>query len=199
MLCGVCWRAPWPTQPAATGHMALWRLAYPLAAWHCGLLAGGRPFPVAGVVSLSQCGGVGIRGGHLPGVQAGPIRQYILGSGHLLRSERGELRSFPPASGSWQSWRSPGGLSGTSSGRTLGGRQEWVETVPVRSQYRTLPPSVRPYCPGFEAAPPRPPPPRYIFMRQLCEVLQGLEKKRLSLQKTEEVFWEGLLLLGLGK
>lgn len=99
MLCGVCWRAPWPTQPAATGHMALWRLAYPLAAWHCGLLAGGRPFPVAGIVSLSQCGGVGIRGGHLPGVQAGPIRQYILGSGHLLRSERGELRSFPPQVG----------------------------------------------------------------------------------------------------
>lgn len=27
MLCGVCWRAPWPTQPAAAGYMALgaWR------------------------------------------------------------------------------------------------------------------------------------------------------------------------------
>jgi hypothetical protein len=51
-----------------------------LSAWHdCRLgtaasPAAGAPFPVAGVVSLSQCGGVGVRGGHLPGVQAGPVR-----------------------------------------------------------------------------------------------------------------------------
>lgn len=80
------------------------------------------PFPVAGVVSLSQCGGVGVRGGHLPGVQAGPIRQYILGSQRLRRG-RGEASSgssspLPPV-GAWQSWRGPCGLSGTSSGQTL--------------------------------------------------------------------------------
>lgn len=67
------------------------------------------PFPVAGVVSLSQCGGVGVRGGHLPGVQAGPIRQYILGSRQLLRGEASS--ALLPACGSWQSWRSPSAAS----------------------------------------------------------------------------------------
>lgn len=150
MLCGVCWRAPWPTQPAATGHMALWRLAYPLAAWHCGLLAGGRPFPVAGVVSLSQCGGVGIRGGHLPGVQAGPIRQYILGSGHLLRSERGELRSFPRK---WElavlekPWRPQRDIIRTNSGRETGMGGDRASQEPVQNS-TTVGPSVLPWLRG---------------------------------------------------
>lgn len=52
-------------------------------------------FPVAGAVSLSQCGGVGVRGGHLPGVQAGPIRQCILGSRQRWRGEASSGSSSP--------------------------------------------------------------------------------------------------------
>lgn len=137
MLCGVCWRAPWPTQPVSSDWAhGTWRLACPLAAWHCGLLAGGRPFPVAGVVSLSQCGGVGIRGGHLPGVQAGPIRQYILGSGHLLRSERGALGSFPRK---WElavlekAWRPQRDIIRTNSGRETGTGGDSASQEPVRN------------------------------------------------------------------
>lgn len=72
MLCGVFWRAPWPTQPAAAGYMALgaWRDLCRLGT--VASSSAGAPFPVAGVVSLSQCGGVGVRGGHLPRCRQAP-------------------------------------------------------------------------------------------------------------------------------
>ena len=50
--------------------------------------------------SFSQCGGVGVRGGHLPGVQAGPVRQYILGSGRRRRRRRRRRRQGEASSGS---------------------------------------------------------------------------------------------------
>lgn len=124
MLCGVCWRAPWPTQPATAGHMALgaWHDSAGLALWPPPRRA--PPFPVAGVVSLSQCGGVGFRGGHLPRGAGRPHPRVHPG---LLAATAGcgvlWLLSSPPV-GAWQSWRGPGGLSGTSSGQTLHGRQQ---------------------------------------------------------------------------
>lgn len=76
--------------PPSRPRLGSWHLApgTTLLAWHCGLLLGGRPpFPVAGVVSLSQCGGVGVWGGHLPGVQAGPVREFIPASRQLRWGE----------------------------------------------------------------------------------------------------------------
>lgn len=100
-------------RPASSGWVhGTWHPASPLLAWHSGLLGGGRPpFPVAGIVSLSQCGGVGVRGGHLPGVQAGPVRQSILGSRRLRRSEARSGSSSPTGE-----LGSPGGALAASAG-----------------------------------------------------------------------------------
>ena len=64
-------------------------------------LAGAPPFPVAKVVSLFHSAeGWGSGVGHLPGVQAGPVRQYILGSGRRRRRRRWRRRQGEASSGS---------------------------------------------------------------------------------------------------
>lgn len=142
MLCGICWRAPQPTPLQRLGT------------WHLGPcmtsagLALGPPcrqaplFPVAGAVSLSQCGGVGVRGGHLPGVQAGPIRQCILGSRQLWRGEASSGSSSPHL---WE-LGSPGGAITASAGhhpdKLWEGRGEGGEKAEVRAQLRTKPPNL---------------------------------------------------------
>lgn len=100
-----------------------------------------------------------------PRVQAGPIRQYILGSRQLLRGEASS--TLLPAGGSWQSWRSPGSLSGTSSGRTLGGGHEGGDSGSQEPAQNTGPtpllvaPASRLHCP---------PPPLCIPELLLCRL-----------------------------
>ena len=103
--------------------------------------------------SFSQCGGVGVRGGHLPGVQAGPVRQYIPGSGRRRR-RRGEAssgsspapRSLAVLEGPWRSQRD---IIRTNSAAGAGRKQQ--------SGRRTL----TPHLPQIDASLARlwPPPP----------------------------------------
>lgn len=140
--------------PASSGWVhGTWRPASPLPAWHGGLLGGGRPpFPVAGVVSLSQCGGVGFRGGHLPGVQAGPVRQSILGSWRLRRGEARSSSSSPAGE-----LGSPGGALEASAGHhpdklcegTGRGGEKTAQSGPLR-----LPPPNLQISLGSECPPP---------------------------------------------
>lgn len=151
-------------QRLGTWHLAPCMSSTGLALWPSRRQA--PPFPVAGVVSLSQCGGVGVRGGHLPGVQAGPIRQYILGSQQLLRGEASS--ALLPACGSWQTWRSPSVASarhhpdklweGTGAGGDSGNQ----------NQQRTLWPGPLLITPASRLC--CPPPPHSIFVRQLWEL-----------------------------
>lgn len=141
MLCGVCWPAPWPTQPASSGWAhGTWCLACPLPAWHCGLLAGGRPlFPVARVVSLSQCGGVGGSGvGTSPGCRQAPSASTSWAFGSYCGGEASS--ALLPACGSWQTWRSPSGASARHHPDKLWeGTETGVESG-SQSQQRTLGP-----------------------------------------------------------
>ena len=100
MLCGgAAGRLPGPPHRQRLGpwHLAPGVTSAGLALWPPRRRA--PPFPVAGVVSLSQCGGEGVQGGHLPGVQAGPFRQSILGSRRLRRGEARSGSSSPARGG----------------------------------------------------------------------------------------------------
>lgn len=144
-------------RPASSGWVhGTWHPASPLPAWHGGLLSGGRPpFPVVGIVSLSQCGGVGVRGGHLPGVQAGPVRQSILGSRRLRRGEAHSGSSSPTGE-----LGSPGGALAASAGHhpdklcegTGPGGEKTAESGPAQAapsrSSRDLSPPPHHHCPA---------------------------------------------------
>lgn len=85
-------------------------------------------FPVAGVVSLSQCGGWGSGVGTSPGCKQAPSTSPSWALGSYSSGARRALPLFSPPVGAWQSWRGPHGLSGTSSGQTLEGTGGWGES-----------------------------------------------------------------------
>lgn len=147
------WGAP-SQQRLGLWHLAPGLTSAGLARWPPRRRA--PPFPVAGVVSLSQCGGAGVRGGHLPGVQAGPIRQYVPGSGRRRRRRRDEASSGSSSPRPWSlavlegPWRPQRDIIRTNSavGCTGGGG----EKAAVRAQdAASKPPSdrwPRVYCRG---------------------------------------------------
>lgn len=140
MLCGICWRAPWPIQPAAAGYMALGALHNLCGLGTVASLSVGAPLSSCRSCESFTVRRVGVRGGHLPGVQAGPLHQSILALGSCS-SGREEL--WPLFSRPWElgSPGGPPGLSGTSSGQTLVGTGEG-EKAAVRAPLRTRPPSL---------------------------------------------------------
>lgn len=100
MLCGICWRAPRPVQSAAAGYMALGALQNlcGLALWPPCRWA--PHFPVAGVVSLSQCGGWGSGVGTSPGCKQAPSTSPSWAPGSCSSGARRAPPSSP-ACGSW--------------------------------------------------------------------------------------------------
>lgn len=107
MLCGICWRAPWPIQPAAAGYMALGALHNLCGLGTVASLSVGAPLSSCRSCESFTVRRVGVRGGHLPGVQAGPLHQSILALGSCS-SGREEL--WPLFSRPWE-LGSPGGPS----------------------------------------------------------------------------------------
>lgn len=108
---GSAGRLPGPPsqQWLGTWHLAPCMTSAGLALWPPCRRA--PPFPVAGVVSLSQCRGGG-PGWAPPRVQAGPFHQYILGSRRLRRGEASSGFSSPRL---WE-LGSPGGALTASAG-----------------------------------------------------------------------------------
>lgn len=96
---GSAGRLPGPPsqQWLGTWHLAPCVTSVGLALWPPCRRA--PPFPVAGVVSLSQCGGVGVRGGHLPGCRQAPSASTSWALGGYGRV-RPALAPLLPACGS---------------------------------------------------------------------------------------------------
>lgn len=117
---------PFSRQWLDTWHLAPCITSVDLALWPPCRRA--PHFPVAGVVSLSQCGGWGSawappRGASRP---PPPVHPGISAAAAAGCEELWPLFSRPV--GAWQSWRGPPGLSGTSSGQTLVGTGEGGES-----------------------------------------------------------------------
>lgn len=142
MLCRICWRAPWPTQPAAAGYMALGALHDLRGLGTVAFLSAGTPLS-----SCRSCESFTVRRGGgpgwaPPGVQAGPIGQYILGSRQLQRGEASSGSSCPHL---WE-LGSPGGALPASAGHHPDKLWEGIggggEEAAVRAQLRALSPNL---------------------------------------------------------
>lgn len=100
MLCGICWRAPWPIQPAVAGYMAL-------GALHnlCGL---GTVAPLSAGAPLSSCRScesftvrrMGFGVGTSPGCKQAPSTSPSWDLGSCSSGVRRALAPLLPARGS---------------------------------------------------------------------------------------------------